>query len=410
MKKFYTLICAGFLFSFSASAQWSGGQFMAVRAGNWVPTGPTDPTIWVSGDGVHNGAPPSVANPGPAGPNQGLCNNCLIDLQVVGGGTVTLNTGVTLTGGSELRVGPGVTLLITPSHAANPTSANGVILTDQNPGQINRIVWQDGTAKVDASQLTAADQYDGVYTSVQNTSVSPTAYTLTKQIGVAPKVFQGTSPTSFSVTDAGNAVYGNGLSLAGPLTLANNSGVVSLPIIISAFSATLVDGNAVNLAWTTTLESNADHFAIQRSVDAGSHWATLGTEVCKGGTVATDYTYTDENPATGTSQYRLQLVDKDGTYKYSEVKVIRNSLISAVSIFPNPAHDYVNVALGGKSTLNVLISLYNQNGQLVQMKNVQNAGGTTVPLSVSGYAVGSYTLVVNSSDGSKQVSKLLISK
>jgi len=410
MKKFYTLICAGVFFTLSASAQWSGGQFMAFRPGNWLPTGPTDLTIWVSGDGVHNGAPPSVGNPGPAGPNQGLCNNCLIDLQVAGGGTVTLNTGVTLTGGSELRVGPGVTLLITPSNATNPRNANAVILTDQNPGQINRIVWQDGTAKVDASQLTAADQFDGVYTSVENSTVTPAVFTLTKQIGVAPKVFQGTDPANYSVTDASNAVYGNGLSLAGPLTLANNSGVVSLPIIISAFSATLVDQNVVDLAWTTTLESNADHFAILRSVDAGTHWATLGTQAARGGTVATDYTFTDSKPATGASEYRLQLVDKDGTYKYSEIKTIRNNLVSSVSIFPNPAHNYVNVALGGKSTLNVLISLYNQNGQLVQIKNVQNAGGTTVPLSVSGYSEGSYILVVNSSDGSKQVSKFLISK
>ena len=403
MKKFYTLICAGFFLTFTASAQWTGGQFEAVQSGNWVTTAGVP--IWLSGDGVHNGAPPSRDN---LGSSNGLCNNCLISLLIPGGGTVTLNTQVSLTGGSELLIGPGVTLVIAPSGTGSFTGANDIVLTDQNPGQINRIVWQDGTAKLDASQLTAANQFDGVFTSVQSPT-NANDFTLTKQVGVAPRGFSAVSGT-VTVTDNSNAVFGNGLGIQGPVTLSNSNGIVSLPIIISSFTATLVDQNVVNLAWTTTLEQNADHFAILRSVDAGAHWATLGTETARGGSFVTDYTYADNKPAAGTSEYRLQLVDKDGTYKYSDVKTIRNGLISSVSIFPNPAHDYVNVALGGKATDNILISLYNQNGQLIQMKNVANAGGTTVPLSVSGYAEGTYFIVVNGGDGSKQVSKFLISK
>jgi hypothetical protein len=92
------------------------------------------------------------------------------------------------------------------------------------------------------------------------------------------------------------------------------------------------------------------------------------------------------------------------------VKTIRNGLIGSVSVFPNPAHDYVNVTLGGKSTESLLIRLYNQSGQLLMMKNVSNAGGSTVALPVSGYPTGTYMIVVNGADGSKQVSNVLISK
>jgi len=46
----------------------------------------------------------------------------------------------------------------------------------------------------------------------------------------------------------------------------------------------------------------------------------------------------------------------------------------------------------------------------VQLKNVANAGGTTVPLSVHGYAEGTYFIVVNGSDGASQTSKFLIAK
>ncbi|HVU97623.1 MAG TPA: T9SS type A sorting domain-containing protein [Puia sp.] len=405
MKKFYTLVCAGFLFSFSASAQgtpvpgFTGGKFTAV-----APTDFRTTAGWVGGV-----LPPSTFNPGS---NNGQCNNCQIDLEVVGGGTVTLNAGLLLTGGSELLIGPGTTLLLPPSGATNPLNGNGIDLTDQNPGgQVNRIVWADGTAKLDASQLTSTDIYDGVYTSIMSApGVTPQTFDLTKQIGVAPNGFHAIAGGAVTQTSSGTPQYGNGLGINGPITLANTNGIISLPIIVSSFTANLIDQNVVNLAWTTALESNADHFAIQRSADAGAHWATLGTVSAKGGTTATDYTYSDSKPANGTSEYRLQLVDKDGTYKYSEVRTIRNGLINAVSVFPNPAHDYVNVALGGKATENILIRLYNQNGQLIQLKNVANAGGSTVPLSVSGYSEGTYFIVVNGADGSKQVSKFLISK
>lgn len=403
MKKFYILICAGFFLTVSASAQWSA-KYQTVTGGNFA-----DPTIWNNAPGW-NGTPPSFANGGATA----YCNNCLIDLEIVGGGTITLNTGISLSGGSELLIGPGVTLLIPASGASDPTHANGINLTDQNAGQVNRIVWADNTAHLDASQLTTAPaptaRYDGVYTSQMNGPAANNDFTLTKQIGVAPQGFHAVNGAIVSVINPTTTPqFGNGTGITGPITLSNANGTISLPIVISSFTATL-DQNVVDLAWTTSLESNADHFAIQRSVDAGAHWATLGTEAARGGATGTNYTYADNSPATGTSEYRLQLVDKDGTYKYSQVRAVRNSLISAVSVFPNPAHDYVNVALGGKSTESVLIRLYNQNGQMIQLKNVANAGGTTVPLSVSGYSEGTYYIVVNGADGAKQVTKFLIAK
>jgi hypothetical protein len=403
MKKFYTLVCAGFFLTLSTSAQIPGFS-AAYRTA--VPGNFADQTIWIAA-APYNGFPPSVANGGPSA----YCNNCLIDLELPTPGTIVMNTGISLSGGSELLIGPGVTLQIPPSGAANPANGNGINLTDQNTGQVNRIVWADNTAKLDATLLTAAPgttaQYDGVFTSQLNDAAT-SDMTLTKQIGVSPSGFHVANGALLSTTP-GTPQFGDGSSIVGPITLSNSNGAISLPIIISSFTATL-DQNVVNLAWTTSSESNADHFAIQRSVDAGAHWTTLGTEVARGGSTTTNYTYADNSPANGASEYRLQLVDKDGTYKYSEVRTVRNSLISAVSVFPNPARDYVNIALGGKSTENILIRLYNQNGQLVQLKNVANAGGTTVPLSVHGYAEGTYFIVVNGSDGASQTSKFLIAK
>jgi len=399
MKKIYTLICAGFLISFTASAQgFTGGTFTAVRSGNWVPTGPSDPTIWQN----PAGAPPSRDNL-IGGLN--YCNNCLIDLEIAGGGTVVLNTGISLTGGSELLIGSGVTLQIPASHATGFAGSNLIVLSNLNAGQQNRIVWADNTAKLDASTLVDnTDAFDGVFTSVQNT---PTNFDFTKQFGAAPRGFNITTAGT-TITDASGALHGN--SLTGPNVLLDNSGVISLPIVLVSFSAAL-DQDVVNLAWTTSEELNADHISIQRSADAGAHWLTIGSIKAKnGGKATTNYTFGDNKPVAGTSEYRLQLVDLDGKTAYSQVRTIRNGQFSSARVYPNPARNYVNVAIAGTATESVLVRLYTQSGQLLQMKNVPNAGGTTVALSVAGYPEGNYVIVVNGASGAKQVENVLISK
>jgi hypothetical protein len=204
-----------------------------------------------------------------------------------------------------------------------------------------------------------------------------------------------------------SAEYDNATQLFGPNTL-GSSGV--LPIIISGFSATL-DNGAVDLSWSSQMEINSDHFAVERSTDVGAHWAVIGVVAAHGNSsTVLNYSFQDSKPSAGTSEYRLQMVDKDAKYAYSEVKTIRNGLITAVSVYPNPARDYVNVTLGGSNTQSAVIRLLSQSGQLLVEKNVSNAGGTTIPLAVSLYPTGNYLIVVVGADGSKQVSKLLISK
>jgi hypothetical protein len=68
------------------------------------------------------------------------------------------------------------------------------------------------------------------------------------------------------------------------------------------------------------------------------------------------------------------------------------------------------VVLTGDASVSANIRLVNLTGQMLMEKNVSNAGGTTVPLTVSGFPQGTYLVVVTGSDGTKQVNKLLITK
>lgn len=376
MKQFYSLTLAltCLSLSLSSSAQtYSGGTYTAVQPGDWHTA--SGPGIWQAAEPPQN------------------CNNCLIVLNVPG--TVNLNTSVTLSGASQLVVGGtnSTTLQIGNSNpSAGFSTSNNIILA--NDGTNSVISLTGSGAAVNAA---GSGSFDGVLISF--TGGTTTSYF--KEIGETPGFFQGNS-----IAGPGVAA-GHGNTLTGPATLTSTG---TLPIILADFSASVANG-AVDLAWTTELEINSSHFVVQSSTNAGASWNNVATLTAHdNSSVALNYSYADSKPATGTSEYRLQMVDLDGKYAYSPVKVVRIGLISSVSIYPNPARDYVNVVLSGDASVSANIRLINQSGQLLMEKNVSNAGGTTVALSVSGYPQGNYLIIVTGSDGTQQVNKVLISK
>jgi hypothetical protein len=375
MKQLYSGTLVVFtlsLLTLSSSAQYTGGTYTAVQAGNWHT---------ISGPGIWQAAEPPQD-----------CNSCLIILNV--NGTINLNTNVNLSSNSHVVIGgTGNTteLLIGNSGASGFANSYSIILT--NDGSQSEVQLANGSSLINAA---GAGTYDGLLTSF--TSGGSTTYF--KQVGTAPNGF-----VNNSIESNGNASYGT--TLVGAATL-NSQG--TLPIILGSFSA-VVDNGAVDLAWTTDIEINSDHFTVQSSTNAGATWNTVGTVAAAGNSAAVlDYSFVDSHPASGTSEYRLVLVDRNGNTAYSAVKAVRIGSVTAVSVYPNPASEYVNVTLGGDASVSANIRLVNLAGQVLLEKTVANAGGTTVPLTISGYPSGNYLIVITASDGSKQVNKILITK
>ncbi len=124
------------------------------------------------------------------------------------------------------------------------------------------------------------------------------------------------------------------------------------------------------------MEENFSHFTIERSAD-GANWEQIGTVQAKGNSaVQTDYNYTDEQPLAGTNYYRLTLVNMDDSYMYSQDRqVMQSATIAEVSFFPNPAHDYVNVSLGGTTGSQVTILLSSISGRLCRRRQRQRELG-----------------------------------
>jgi len=368
MKQLYSLTTLAIALALSTTTN-AQGTYTAVRSGNWSGTGPN--SIW------------ATVAPSP------VCNNC--DIIINDGVTVHMDASILLTGTSTMTIGtvgsPLTTLLTFDQStivSTDHTVHNNINIESSSLATINVA---SANATIDATN-TGSD--DGIFLATSTPS------------GISPYIYNGRLGTN-----APN--FSNQTTLTGPIILNSNG---TLPITLSDFNATLNNGS-VNLDWTTVLEINSDHFAVERSTDAGAHWSTIGVVAAHGNSsLPLSYSFTDGKPAAGTAEYRLQMVDLDGKYEYSEVKAVRNGLIASVSVYPNPARDYVNVTLAGSTIQGqgAIVRLINQSGQLLQERTVTSGTGATVALSVSSYPQGNYLIIVVGADGSKQVSKLLISK
>ncbi len=111
----------------------------------------------------------------------------------------------------------------------------------------------------------------------------------------------------------------------------------SFPVSVSLlhFSAT-AGSNKTLLSWSTVSEFNNNYFEIERSEDQAT-FATIGTTTGSGNSISVvHYSFTDENPVSGISYYRLKQVDWNGTYSYSSVVAVHHSSVTGLTIYPHP--------------------------------------------------------------------------
>lgn len=116
-----------------------------------------------------------------------------------------------------------------------------------------------------------------------------------------------------------------------------------LPVELIKFIAKVADREVI-LQWQTAMEEGNDYFVIERSFD-GRHFEGIGMEKGNGTTTQrSKYAYTDENPLTGTSYYRLKQVDEDGSYSYSPViSIMRQRAREDVVVFPTTTSDTIHI-------------------------------------------------------------------
>ena len=111
----------------------------------------------------------------------------------------------------------------------------------------------------------------------------------------------------------------------------------------------------------------------------------------------------------GVNYYRIQAVDSDGRFTYSDVRELNISKdADPVLIVPNPSQYQSKVYIASSST-SIKVGVYDAQGRLISSNRLVLANGM-FSLNTSQYADGIYILYMETDDGNKYTEKLIIHK
>jgi trimeric autotransporter adhesin len=147
-----------------------------------------------------------------------------------------------------------------------------------------------------------------------------------------------------------------------------------LPVKLTRFEA-IRNSNDALLYWNTSSEINSKSFEIERSSD-GVKFEKIGSVKAAGNSSKLiSYKMEDLNAANAYSNklayYRLKMVDVDGSFDYSNVKVVdfNDAKDAEIKVFPNPFSDKLTITLSSISTENVQIEIVDLFGKVVAQQN-----------------------------------------
>jgi hypothetical protein len=179
----------------------------------------------------------------------------------------------------------------------------------------------------------------------------------------------------------------------------------TLPVELMSFTAAKSDADVV-LDFATSNAVGAAAFEIERSGD-GQVFSSIGVVPAvtgaSGSASEERYTFTDRQPSDGVNYYRLKLIDQDGSYRYSQIDVIRFDGNSAgLTVFPNPGKSVVTIQLHVPAGP-ILLRISDIAGRVVKTLGLQSTGDLlSTSVDIDGFAKGTYYVSVG-----EQVTKLV---
>jgi|GEM_PF-5066784 len=251
-------------------------------------------------------------------------------------------------------------------------------------------------------QITGALQGDTAHPCLSQTVLTITTSNTNKSIAYI-SFTQGTSAGPIITSTPVSNIFA--ISIQPP--------TASLPVVVTNFEGQ-PQGSTNLLSWTTTTEVNNKGFAVQRSAD-GSNFSTLSfipSETVNGySSTALHYQSIDAQPLATDNYYRLQQVNKDGSYTYSSTVLVKSTETNgmAVTIYPNPVTTQLNVTINAKESHTIALVISSTDGKVVMAQHIQLIiGANTLPVNASQLARGTYAIKIMAADGNTVYTSLFI--
>ena len=164
----------------------------------------------------------------------------------------------------------------------------------------------------------------------------------------------------------------------------------TLPVNITNLKA-YQKNTSIQVEWNTQNEINMSNYEVEKSND-GSRFRKAGTIIATGLSM---YNWFDVSPMNGNNYYRLKMIDKDGSFKYSPIVNVKIGGIKNVfTIAGNPIKNKTLVLqMENVDKGNYTISMNNNLGQQIISKTiVHESGSATQTLYLGTLSAGIYQL------------------
>ena len=215
-----------------------------------------------------------------------------------------------------------------------------------------------------------------------------TIYTITNENDIRIAKRDGgpwTHIAGSTVNTTNKTVTATGLTSFSDFALSDNSD--PLPVQLSSFTAS-VSNRDIALNWKTETEVNSAKFVVERK-HKDNEWTSIAEVKASGNSNSPkEYSYLDKKLNSGVYEYRLKMIDNDGTYSYSDVVEGNVDLPKEYGIsqnYPNPFNPTTKIDYQLPFDSKVMVELYSITGEKV--------GELFNGLNEAGY----YTLEVNGS-------------
>jgi len=217
--------------------------------------------------------------------------------------------------------------------------------------------------------------------------------------------------TMTAVDSVNNNFSVTGLTGLGEFT--GTTDIAPLPVKLSRFEAIRSQEDAL-LNWSSASEINSHHFEVERAVD-GSKFEKIGSVKAAGNSSKmSNYILIDNGAATavsnGRAYYRLKMVDKDGTFEYSPVRVVDFSkeVSEEILVYPNPFKDQISIGFTQADNALIQVEIVDLFGKICFKGDLnQTINNTSVQIpALNKLSTGIY--VIKISKGSEVITRKLI--
>lgn len=182
-----------------------------------------------------------------------------------------------------------------------------------------------------------------------------------------------------------------------------------LPLTLKNWSASLQAPKKVRMSWACDAVIDFDHFIVQRSTD-GANFTAIQTINNKNNNsnVTYAYEYTDTQVPDGVVYYRLVMVDKDGTLRYSDIETISAKMTNQIKVFPTVVNNKQITIRSDKTIANGRIEIIAQNGQLVQSEKWDSKSLSKQLILKNNLVSAPYYVKITDDEGTAEIRKIIV--